>query len=94
MAAGNWNKVDVPEDKVDALAEQLAQFQATISASFAAFSFRMESLERRSPDVSPAPSSGPTSATSSAFPPRLKLDIPRFDGTNTHAWIVRPKILP
>ncbi|MCI05111.1 hypothetical protein A2U01_0026161, partial [Trifolium medium] len=90
--AGGTRSSTPPPDKIDLLAEQLAQFQTSIANQFAAFSSRVDTLERRSPD---APSFGspfqPQASGSggSVPPPRLKLDIPRFDGTNTHAWIFK-----
>ncbi|PNY17781.1 Ty3/gypsy retrotransposon protein [Trifolium pratense] len=57
----------------------------------AAVSNRVESLERRSPDSSAG--SGmtppPLAVPLPPQPPRLKLDVPRFDGQQAHGWIFK-----
>jgi hypothetical protein len=51
-------------------------------------SSRLASLERRSPElVGTAIPIATVAATSTT--PRLKLDVPRFDGTNPHGWIFK-----
>ncbi|MCH93153.1 hypothetical protein A2U01_0014101, partial [Trifolium medium] len=54
MVAGT--RIAPPVDKIDALVEQLAQFHATFASTFADFSSRVESLERRSPEAASFPS--------------------------------------
>ncbi|PNY17782.1 hypothetical protein L195_g014534, partial [Trifolium pratense] len=80
-----------PADRFDELSQQLAQFQAQFTATMAAVSNRVESLERRSPDSSAG--SGmtppPLAVPLPPQPPRLKLDVPRFDGQQAHGWIFK-----
>ncbi|PNY12254.1 hypothetical protein L195_g008880 [Trifolium pratense] len=75
-------------DRFDELSQQITLFQAHISASLADVSQRVASLERSSPDPSsssavPPPPPAPPST------PRLKLDLPRFDGQNASGWIFK-----
>jgi len=89
--AGGKNTSSAP-DKIDLLAEQLAQFQTIFTSSLAEFTTRVESLERRSPEChSPGASSGGHASVNSGPvpPPPLKLDVPRFDGSNPHSWIFK-----
>jgi hypothetical protein len=51
-------------------------------------SSRLASLERRSPELVGTAIPIATVATTSTTP-RLKLDVPRFDGTNPHGWIFK-----
>ncbi|MCI66278.1 hypothetical protein A2U01_0087536, partial [Trifolium medium] len=61
MAGGTRNnqattQTTNPPDKIDLLADQIAQMQATFSSAFAEFSSRVESLERRTPNPMASPS--------------------------------------
>ncbi|CAL5189606.1 unnamed protein product [Lathyrus oleraceus] len=64
-----------PPDRVDELAHQIS-FLTT----------QFEALSKRLTEPSSSPASGRSSSESSNRP-RLKLDVPRFDGTDTHGWI-------
>jgi hypothetical protein len=80
-----------PADRFDELVQQLSQFQVQLTTTVADIAHRLDSLERRTPDPSAASGSGPTLGTPppSPAPPRLKLDVPRFDGQNANGWIFK-----
>ena len=89
MAGGKNTTTNNPPDKIDLLTEQLAKFQAVVTSSMADVSSRVESLERRSPETPSHNSDGHSSPSTTVPPPRLKLDVPRFDGSNPHGWIFK-----
>jgi hypothetical protein len=74
-------------DELIAQLQQLTQMQATFATSMAHVSQRMEALERRTPERSSP--EGSTNNTAPNPTPRIKLDVPRFDGTNPHTWIFK-----
>lgn len=74
-----------PPDHIDELFQQMqttTQKQASFATSMAEMSHRIDAFERRSPELS-------STSTIPLQPPRLKLDVPRFDGSNPHAWIFK-----
>ncbi|GAU39167.1 hypothetical protein TSUD_147890 [Trifolium subterraneum] len=78
-------------ERFDELLHQLTQFQIQFTTTMADVVSRVESLERRTPDPSSASASVPPpfSLPNNPTPPRLKLDVPRFDGHNAHGWIFK-----
>jgi hypothetical protein len=81
-----------PSDRFDELVQQLSQFQLQLTTTVADIAHRLETLERRTPE----PSSGSFQAQNPPPPPppppvtpRLKLDVPRFDGQNANGWIFK-----
>ncbi|MCI83872.1 hypothetical protein A2U01_0105148, partial [Trifolium medium] len=66
-----------PPDRFDELSQQLAQFQAQFTATMAAVSHRVETLERRSPDSAYGSGMNPplfaVPIPPAPQPPRLKL---------------------
>lgn len=66
-----------PPDRVDELARQIS-FLTT----------QFEALSKWLMEPSSSLASGRSSSESSNRP-RLKLDVPRFDGTDTHGWIFK-----
>lgn len=87
MAGGSTRNAP-PTDKIDELVQQLTQFQNLFSTTKAEVSQRVELLERRSPENRSSPETNSSQSTLSQ-PPRLKLDVPRFNGTNAHGWIFK-----
>ncbi|MCH91062.1 transposon Ty3-G gag-pol polyprotein [Trifolium medium] len=93
MAAGTHNNASSstnPPDRMDEFAQQLAQIQALFQTTLAEVFTRIASLERRSPEsVNIVTSAPPVNVNTNPYAPRLKLDVPRFDGTNPHGWIFK-----
>jgi hypothetical protein len=80
-------------DKLDELTELLAQFRLTFEAIMDEVSNRVERLERRTPEQGETPLGG-TPVTIPRDKPQatrhvLKLDVPRFSGTDPHGWIFK-----
>ncbi|GAU21767.1 hypothetical protein TSUD_328920 [Trifolium subterraneum] len=81
-------------DRLDELMNQLTLFQAQFTATMADVSHRVEALERRTVESSSASGSIPIPVPGSPPPPtpstpRLKLDVPRFDGQHASGWIFK-----
>lgn len=72
-------------DKLDELMQQLSQFQVTFSTKMDEVFMRVAALEGRSPHSSPHSSTNHDSHHKHF----LKLDVPRFDGTDPHGWIFK-----
>lgn len=85
-----FNQLQLLNQNQNAFAASMAevnQNQAAFATTMAEVSHRMTTLERRSPERrSPE---GSSASQQSLPPPRLKLDVPRFDGTNPHPWIFK-----
>ncbi|MCH81666.1 hypothetical protein A2U01_0002457 [Trifolium medium] len=73
MANTHHDSSSSSPDHMEEFARQLTDMQNLFRASLADVSTRMTSLERRSPESSPA------SQTAMNYTPKLKLDVPRFD---------------
>jgi hypothetical protein len=80
-------------DKLDDLAELLAQFRLTFEARMEEVSNRVERLERQTPKMGGTPTGGTPEANPRDTPHAarhvLKLDVPRFSGTDPHGWIFK-----
>ena len=60
---------------------------ADLTRQVATLTTQLDAMRKRFDDT--APSGGSRSSADSQHRPRLKLDVPRFDGTDTHGWIFK-----
>ncbi|WVY94257.1 hypothetical protein V8G54_033345 [Vigna mungo] len=76
-------------DKLYEMLHQLSIFQESVTHQFQNMGIRLSALERHSPSPPPSPPPLHTPFSSSSQRHFLKLDVPRFDGTDALGWIFK-----